>query len=135
MQNWRSGIIIGVVIVAVLIGAKFLPATNTADNSAVKDDVISAEGINKDDLARYLTQIGAKVYGADTCSACAYQKELFGGSWQYIDYIECSTPTGGQAEVCLAAKITAYPTWEFPDGEKQVGAMTLAELVQRSGFN
>lgn len=136
MKNWRSGIIIGVVVLAVLIGAKFLPApTNTTNSSAIKGDVVSEEGINKDDLAKHLTQIGTKMYGTPTCGACTYQKGLFGESWQYIDYVECSTPTGGQSEACLAAKITAYPTWEFPDGEKQIGVMTLAELAQRSDFN
>jgi hypothetical protein len=134
MNNWKFGVVTGLVVVAILVGARFLPTSNTANNSVVKGETISEESIDSAALAKHLTQIGAKVYGATGCSACAYQKGLFGDNWQYVTYVECGTEDGGQAEVCIAAKIDAYPTWEFPNGDKEIGVMTLSELAQKSSF-
>lgn len=132
MHNWKFGVVTGLVVVAILAGAKFLPASNTVSNPSIKGETVS--NIDKAALAKHLTQMGAKVYGATGCHACTYQKDLFGDSWQYVEYIECSSPSGGQSEACSVAKIEAYPTWEFPNGDKQIGVMTLEELAQKSAF-
>lgn len=134
MNNWKFGVVIGLVVVAVLVGARFLPTSNTVNNSAVKGDIISEDNIDKVALAKHLTQVGAKVYGAVDCHACVSQKEMFGNAWQYINYVECGALSGSQAKVCLVAKIGAYPTWEFSNGDKQVGVITLSELAQKSSF-
>lgn len=36
-------------------------------------------------------------------------------------------------EVCLAAEIESYPTWEFADGSRLSGAIEPSELAERSG--
>ncbi len=89
-----------------------------------------------DDLAKSLTAAGAKIYGSSECDACKYQKELFGSSWQYIDYIECTSPdgVGSQAAVCQEENIKAYPTWRFADGDEVIGVMTIEELKQKINF-
>ena len=70
---------------------------------------------NYDSLAKCLTDKGVKMYGAWWCSHCQNQKKMFSGSFQYINYIECSS-TGQRdfLEVCRKAQIKSYPTWEFP---------------------
>lgn len=87
-----------------------------------------------DSFAKCLSDKGAKMYGAFWCPHCKEQKELFGKSWQYVDYVECSTPDGqGQLEICKSAGIKGYPTWEFADGKRQSGLLTLQELSQQTG--
>tara|TARA_Y100000310_G_C20665617_1_gene807316 strand:- start:566 stop:1048 length:483 start_codon:yes stop_codon:yes gene_type:complete len=87
-----------------------------------------------DDFARCLTNSGAKEYGAYWCSSCQQQKALFGRSFENINYIECSLPNqGGQNEICNDAGIESYPTWEFSDGEKVSGVMSLERLGAITG--
>ncbi len=86
-------------------------------------------------LAKHLTEVGAKMYGASWCTACQVQKELFGEDWQYAPYVECSLPDGEETEACLAQKIEAYPTWIFADGSRKVGVLSLEELAKISSFN
>ncbi|MBM0742390.1 hypothetical protein JOY44_12305 [Phormidium sp. CLA17] len=87
------------------------------------------------DLALHLKKINAKMYGAYWCSYCTHQKELFGKSAiQSISYIECD-PRGANAKpnLCKAAKVTAYPTWEI-NGKQYVGVQSLEELAKWSGY-
>ncbi|OGZ62882.1 MAG: hypothetical protein A3C58_00465 [Candidatus Staskawiczbacteria bacterium RIFCSPHIGHO2_02_FULL_34_10] len=87
-----------------------------------------------DDFAKCIKDKGAKFYGAFWCSHCQNQKSLFGKSEKYLPYIECSTPDSrGQLEVCKQANIQGYPTWEFPDGSRQEGEISLKELSDKLG--
>ena len=82
-----------------------------------------------DDLARCLSQRGYKLYGASWCSHCAEQKSIFGKSFEYLDYVECSGPDGrGVNQTCKDAGIEKLPTWEAPEGEKTTGVLEPAEL-------
>ncbi|MFH0889695.1 MAG: hypothetical protein V1836_00945 [Candidatus Aenigmatarchaeota archaeon] len=86
------------------------------------------------DFAKCLTANGVKEYGAFWCSHCQAQKKLFGSSWKYVNYTECSLPDGsGQTEVCNKANITGYPTWEFKSGERLSGEVSLEGLAIKSG--
>ncbi|MEK6891813.1 MAG: hypothetical protein AABX25_01385, partial [Nanoarchaeota archaeon] len=87
-----------------------------------------------DNFAKCLTDKGVKMYGAYWCSHCNNEKALFGESFQYVDYTECSLPdNSGQTQVCLNANIDSYPTWEFKDGSRIKGEMTFLQLSQKSG--
>ena len=87
-----------------------------------------------DDFAKCIKDKGAKFYGAFWCSHCQNQKSLFGKSEKYLPYIECSTSDSrGQLEVCKQANIQGYPTWEFPDGSRQEGEISLKELSDKLG--
>lgn len=86
-------------------------------------------------LADYLANTGAKMYGAYWCPHCARQKQLFGqAAAQLIPYIECD-PQGANANVdlCNTIGITAYPTWQI-NGEFYLGAQSLKRLAIISGF-
>lgn len=86
-------------------------------------------------VAEWLTQSGAKMYGAFWCPHCADQKELFGSAFNEVEYIECSTPDRrSQTQVCRDADISAYPTWEFGDGTRVEDVLSLRELKEYSGF-
>ena len=85
-------------------------------------------------FAQCLTQKGVTMYGAFWCPHCQNQKEMFGESWQFVNYVECALPGGmGQAKACADAGIKGYPTWVFGDGTMSAGELTLEDLSQKSG--
>ena len=86
-----------------------------------------------DAFASCLTESGATFYGAYWCPHCKEQKGMFGNSIELVNYVECSLPDrGGQNEVCNAAEIQRYPTWEFGDGQRVEGVMGLGALASKS---
>jgi hypothetical protein len=87
-----------------------------------------------DEFAKCVTDSGATMYGAYWCPHCTNQKEMFGKSVGFIDYVECD-PRGDGAEParCEAAGISGYPTWVFADGTKKAGEVPLPELALRTG--
>src|SRR3989344_2533647 len=86
-----------------------------------------------DSFAQCLSDKDVKFYGAFWCPHCAHQKELFEHS-ENLPYTECSLPDqSGQTEVCIAANITGYPTWEFSNSERISGVMTVQQLSQKTG--
>lgn len=86
-------------------------------------------------LAEHLTAIGAKKYGAYWCPHCHDQKQLFGReAFQKVNYIECDP--GGQnpqPDLCQAAKIEGYPTWEI-NGKLYSGVQSLERLAALSDY-
>ncbi|MBI4177520.1 MAG: hypothetical protein HY516_04080 [Candidatus Aenigmarchaeota archaeon] len=87
-----------------------------------------------DDFAKCLAEKDAKMYGAYWCGHCANQKKEFGASWKYVDYVECSLPNkAGQTQICEQAGIKGYPTWEFSDGSRLEGEVSLYGLAQKTG--
>ncbi len=109
--------------VALIIILAFIGLRNTNDSSG---DYAS--------FATCLTESGAKMYGAFWCGHCEDQKKDFGDSWQYINYIECSLPNGQeQTEICSNEGITGYPTWEFGEGTRLSGRLSVEQLSQNSG--
>jgi hypothetical protein len=89
-----------------------------------------------DALAQCLTEKGVKMYGAYWCPHCQDQKKMFGNSWQYITYIECSLPGGrGQTQECTDAGVKSYPTWMFSGGEPKIlnGVQSFTALAEASG--
>lgn len=84
-----------------------------------------------DSFAQCLGNNGAKFYGAFWCPHCQEQKAKFGSSAKLLPYVECSTPDGqGQLPLCTDAGIQGYPTWEFADGSRKSGTLSLEELGQ-----
>jgi thiol-disulfide isomerase/thioredoxin len=87
-----------------------------------------------DALAQCIKDSGSKFYGAFWCPHCQDQKQAFGNSQKNLPYIECSTPdSNGQLQVCKDAKINAYPTWEFPDGSREEGELSISRLAEKTG--
>jgi glutaredoxin len=87
------------------------------------------------DLARHLTKINAKMYGAYWCPHCTHQREVFGQqAFALINYIECA-PDGknAQPELCKTEKIQGYPTWKI-NGKTYLGVHSLEELASLSSY-
>lgn len=86
-----------------------------------------------DSFATCLKDKGATFYGAFWCPHCQNQKAMFGNSARLLPYVECSTPDGkNQLLVCIDAKITGYPTWEYPDGTRESGEIELERLSEKT---
>ncbi len=90
-------------------------------------------GVN-DEFATCLSDQGAIFYGAFWCPHCQDQKKLIGNkSAKKLNYVECSTPDGqAQTQACIDAGITGYPTWEFADGSRTDGVMSLDALSEKT---
>lgn len=87
-----------------------------------------------DALAQCLKEKGAVFYGAFWCSHCQNQKAMFGKSQKLLPYIECSTADGkNQLAVCKEKQISGYPTWEFADGSRESGEISLQKLSEKTG--
>lgn len=98
-------------------------------------DITTSSGEAEIALAKHLTAIGAKKYGAFWCPHCYEQKQLLGKeAFDEIDYVECD-PQGKnpQREACMAAGIQSYPTWEI-NGEFYPGTKTPEELAELSEY-
>lgn len=87
-----------------------------------------------DAFAKCLSAKGVRMYGAWWCPHCAEQKEMFGSSFQYVNYVECS-PAGQktQNDVCKQAGLKGYPTWQFADGSRAEGTVHLEALSDKTG--
>ena len=92
-----------------------------------------SSGIENQYLGQCLTDKSIKMYGAYWCPHCQEQKQLFGKGWENVTYVECSLPGGkGQTEYCTQQGIESYPTWEFADGTRINGKLSLEELSRIS---
>ena len=89
-------------------------------------------GLTTEEIAKCLSDSGAKMYGAYWCGHCNDQKEMFGEYWKLINYVECQGD-GVQNEECKEAGITGYPTWIFGDGERISGARPISNLASIAG--
>ena len=86
-----------------------------------------------DDFAKCLTEKGAKMFGAYWCSHCKNQKEMFGSSKKYLNYVECD-PNGDNAnpDLCKSNSVTGYPTGII-NGTHYEGEQSLDKLSSLTG--
>jgi len=85
-------------------------------------------------FARCLTAKQAKMYGLSWCPHCEDEKQLFGSSFQYINYIECGVlKSHDETASCTQAGIKHFPTWEFAGGKRLEGALSLQTLGEKTG--
>jgi len=85
-------------------------------------------------FAKCLAVHQAKMYGAYWCPHCADQKEMFESSFRYVPYVECGvTGSREEAPLCKDAGIKHFPTWQFADGERREGTLSLQVLGSKTG--
>lgn len=124
MDN-KVKIFIGVIAVLIL-GVGATAAIRKGGNAAGGPGAYDA-------FATCLKDQGAVFYGAFWCPHCQAQKKLFGSSQKLLPYVECSTADGrGQLPVCIEKNVSSYPTWEFKDGSRLNGEISLAQLAEKT---
>ncbi|MGG6295147.1 hypothetical protein ACQ4M4_12205 [Leptolyngbya sp. AN02str] len=86
-------------------------------------------------LANHLRNLGAKMYSTYWCQACRRQEQLFGApATSQLNIVECDARgENPQLEVCRAANVAEFPTWEI-NGEFYRGVQPLSRLAEISGY-
>lgn len=123
MQNKKQTIfiVIGVMVMVVIMGIFAVYGGKGVNKKPVREGFYEGEmslekiselsscplTADKDAFAKCLTEKGWAMYGAEWCSHCKSQKEMFGDSFQYIKYVECPD----NIQFCLDKGINGYPTW------------------------
>ncbi len=102
-------IFVGILLASVLVIWGIWKITWDAGAPAPDKTEVSA---NVTALAQCLADKKVTMYGAYWCSHCQSQKKLFGDSFKYIPYVECTENDG---KVCIAKGIQGFPTWLVPD--------------------
>ena len=114
-KSSKTYIIVGVIIaIVVLVYAS--------------QSVFGKEG-KYDGFAKCLTEKGATFYGTEWCPHCKNQKQLFGSSMKYVNYVDCDK----KADICLREGIKAYPTWKIPGEEPMLGTQQFSRLSSLTG--
>jgi len=81
-----------------------------------------------DGFATCLSEAGATMYGTEWCGHCKDQKEMFGDSFDKVNFVDCDF----QRDVCLIAGVNGYPTWKI-NGQNYEGAQPLEKLAELTG--
>ncbi|MBD2480694.1 vitamin K epoxide reductase family protein [Planktothrix sp. FACHB-1365] len=140
-QLWLSGL--GVAMITGIVALGLYNSVNVANLPASGDDsqgqvglaITTTSGPAEIALARHLTQIGVKEYGAYWCSHCYDQKQLFGKeAFAIINYVECdANGKNPQTQLCQEVGIKGFPTWEIK-GEFYPGIQPLRKLAELSNY-
>ncbi len=94
----------------------------------------TAQSNDLDAFAKCLAEKRVTMYGSFLCPHCDDQKRLFGPSFRYVPYVECSVRGSRQMTFpCLAAQIRFTPTWIFADEERRTGVQALKDLSEKTG--
>ena len=111
-RDTKIYLILGIIIIAIIIGIYLIkkPAPIT-DEETIK--CIAQNSI---------------VYSSKTCSACDYQKDLFGDHYNLINEIECTK----EPQKCLDAGVSGTPTWII-NNKKYPGARQIKDLKELTG--
>jgi uncharacterized membrane protein len=136
-QLGLNGLVVAMITLIGILGVYngFNP-TATDSTTGAQYQITTRSGPAELALARHLQTIDAKKYGAYWCPHCQEQKQLFGQqAFAIINYIECD-PQGKnpQPQLCQAAGITGYPTWEI-QGELYPGRLSLEKLADLSRYS
>lgn len=117
----KTAVILGLLLVAIVMLVAWAAVQQSAPSKL-------------DGFAQCLKDKGATFYGAFWCPHCQDQKKLFGTAKRFLPYVECSTPDGkSQRPVCTEKKIQGYPAWDFADGERVSGLLSLEKLAEKTG--
>jgi glutaredoxin len=120
-MNRRAITYLTVTVAAALIGSAALFYYSNYSGSPVPGGY--------DEFARCLRDRGAVMYGTKTCPYCAKQKQMFGDSFRFIKYVECTAET----QKCVADGVRRVPLWLFRDGRRLEGLQKLETLAAITG--
>lgn len=115
-SNTIFWVIVGILFVIFL--SQFIFTQKSSNTIQFTGDGASVE------FAQCLTSNGAVFYGTEWCPYCNNQKQMFGNSMQYVNYVDCDK----ERETCLREGIQGYPTWKV-NGRDLVGTQSLEALA------
>lgn len=130
-----TGIIVATVVLVGTLGM-YAPINNPrAETTPGGYNITTISSQAEISLAQHLKQVEAKMYGAFWCPHCQEQKQLFGQeAVAQLNYIECDPKgTNPRPDLCQAAKIQGFPSWEIK-GKLYQGTQSLKQLADVSGY-
>jgi uncharacterized membrane protein len=116
-------------------GKTVIPVATVAAQPPYGWEITTTSGESEIALAKHLTAIGAKEYGAFWCPHCYEQKQLFGKEAEKeLNYVECD-PQGNnpQTQACKDAGVKGFPSWNIK-GQMTSGTLSLEKLAELSGY-
>jgi uncharacterized membrane protein len=135
-QLFFNGMVVTIIVLVGTLGV-YANANKpmTASSGSQGMPITTTAGTAEIELAKHLTQTGAKFYGSFLCGHCHNQKQLFGKeAVASIPYIECTKPDKRtQTDICIEQKIQGYPHWKIGD-KSFTGTQPLAKLAELSGY-
>jgi hypothetical protein len=119
MENNQKYIIGAVIVaVAILIGGFIITKSPSAPASGQYDE-----------FAKCTAAKGLTMYGAAWCSHCTAEKNRFGDSFKYVNYVECPD----NIQLCTNKGVNGYPTWIDGEGKKHEGEQGLEGIAKITG--
>ena len=104
------------------------------DSEILNPKPITVANVTGKTTAQCLKEKGAVFYGTFWCPHCLTQKSIFKTTASDLPYVECSTADKtDQTRICKNKNIMAYPTWEFANGERFEGELSLIQLAEKTG--
>jgi hypothetical protein len=87
-----------------------------------------------DAFAKCLAARQAKMYGLYWCPHCIEQKEMFGASFRYVPYVECTIKGSRElAPECKIAGAKLFPSWQFGTDPPKEGVLSIEALSDKTG--
>jgi hypothetical protein len=136
MQNKKeiiSYVVWAAIIVLILSSFVYFNNKNKPESLVVSTLPISTDIEEGDTLldifAKCITRKDFTMYGAVWCSHCLNEKNAFGDSFRFIQYVECPD----NISLCVDKGINGYPTWADSLGNKYEGEQGLAGLAKITG--
>ena len=108
-------------------------AQTTTLTSEGESDLVG-EGEAANDLvafAKALADAGVRFFGAAWCPFCNEQKALFEDGAKFLPFIEVTNPDRTSNQIGIDEGIDQYPTWDFGNGDRVEGVMTLTALENK----
>jgi len=90
--------------------------------------LLNRKTTNYDEFAKCLSEKEATMYGATWCSHCKNQKAMFGDSFKFVNYVECTE----NQNLCTEKGVTGYPTWIISN-KQYPGEQSLQKLSELTG--
>jgi len=112
---------------AIILGLLVLLAFVVGCSSSA-DVVVDTE--NYDEFAKWLTDEGIVMVGAEWCGYCNQEKEEFGDSFQYVTFIDAVY----EPELASSYGVAGYPTWVLADGTQIAGYRSIETLMEETGY-
>jgi len=130
-----------IIIIGALVGVFYLGSIREGKEETSSKTENNVAGVQSDKpdylerLAKTLAEKGMVFYGSLQSSDSVKQKELFGQSASFLDYVECdASGENAYPEECVAKEITVYPTWVYQN-QKYEGIQKLSDLAKVVGFS
>lgn len=118
------------ILIGFVLTSGLLKSSNSLSASLFNS---SRKTVSLEGFAKCLNRQGVKLYGAKWDGHTQNQKWIFKEASEYLPYVECMKKEKDKlAPRCKQEGIKAFPTWEFSNGTRKIGELSLQEIQELS---